>query len=93
MIKSLWARASLRTWPVFLLSHRRTLSVALLVAALAGVGCGDAATSGEPPAPRAVVRTVADAPVYRAGQFCETANEARYRKFHFTCRGHHLHGR
>jgi hypothetical protein len=69
------------------------LCAGLLVAALAGAGCGDAVTSDAPPTPRAVAATVADAPVYRAGQFCETANEARYRKFHFTCRGRHLHGR
>jgi hypothetical protein len=68
---------------------RRGVVAAAVGMAIAAAGCGGPAQHA---AQAAATRKAATAPVptYRAGQFCRTRLQSRYRGFGFACRDQHL---
>jgi hypothetical protein len=78
-------------------SRRARLAVVTLGVwvALAAAGCGGAAQTTTqhataPGKPATVKPTTISAPTYRAGQYCHTKHQARYRSFGFVCADRHL---
>ena len=71
--------------------HATSVGLLGLLLAVAGGGCGSSATnSSRSDTVNTGPSYAAAAPIYRAGQYCTTKLQARYRSFHFICSHNHL---